>query len=110
MRRCRTQRATSSFDPARSDPPGAPRPLESDTPTRSKGAARSASFAPVAAATFQRRAPAGEGAEPRARAAAHPLTPAGRGEITPPPRVWGVSVSAHGLRGADTRAPGLTPP
>src|SRR5258707_14886815 len=101
MRRCRTQRATSSFDPARSDPPGAPRPLESDTPTRSKGAARSASFVPVAAATFQRRGPPGEGAVAPPPAAGPTLPPAARGESNPPPRGGGVLVSTAPRRGVE---------
>jgi hypothetical protein len=57
-------------EPASSEPPGAPRPLESATATRSKGAASSASGVPVAAATFQSRAPSRKVAISCARAAA----------------------------------------
>ena len=65
MRRWRSAAAISSREPASSDPPGAPSPLENDTATRSNGAASSATRWPVAAAAFHSRAPSRKVAMPR---------------------------------------------
>ena len=65
MRRWRSAAAMSARLPASSDPPGAPRPLEKATATRSKGAASSASLRPLATAAFHSRAPSRKLAMPR---------------------------------------------
>jgi len=88
MRRCRTQRATSSFDPARSDPPGAPGPWKAP---RRRGRRR-AEVRELRARSQPRRSRGGRRrgrsrCRASARRGAH-LHRVGLRKITPPERLW----------------------
>ena len=106
-RRCRCATAINAFDPASSDPPGAPSPLLNATATRSKGADSVSSATPLAALAFHKRAPSRKVASPNSCATAQMRSTSCWGTTTPPARLCVFSTSTRVVVGKIAKLRGL---
>ena len=92
-------RVMTSRGPARSAPPGAPRPFENDTETTSKGRDNSPTDCPVATEAFHSLEPSRYVAMSSSRAAAHTSEASVSVTTTPPARLCVFSISTSVVGG-----------